>query len=87
MGEAEDKQPEDPDNAGTGKLYKPQTPHGKAKAKMFRCFCDLAKQDANAIAVYFGMYSIARLSAFHQDHWKDTFANWQKRHPNQDSTE
>ena len=42
MGEAKDEQPEDPDNAGMGKSCKPQTPHGKAMAKMFRCFCDLA---------------------------------------------
>jgi hypothetical protein len=51
-------------------------------AKMFRRFCNLAKQDVNAIVVYFGVYSIARLGAFHQDHWKDTFAKWQKRHLN-----
>ena len=87
MGEAEDEQPEDPDSDGTGKFYKPQTPHGKAMVKMFRCFCDLAKRDASAIVVYFGIYSVARLSAFNQDHWKDTFAQWQKCHPNQDGTE
>jgi hypothetical protein len=56
-------------------------------AKMFRHFCDLARQDANAIVVYFGVYSIACLDAFLQDHWKDTFAQWQKRHLNQDGTE
>jgi hypothetical protein len=43
MGEAEDGLPEDPDNAGMGKFYKPQTPNGKAMAKMFRHFCDLAE--------------------------------------------
>ena len=78
---------EDPDNAGTGKFYRPQTPRGKNMAKMFRHFCDLPKRDANAIVVYFGVYSVARLAAFQQDHWKDTFAQWQKRHPNQDGTE
>ena len=87
MGEADNKQPEDLDNAGMGKFYKPQTPHGKAMVTMFRRFCDPAERDLNAIVVYFGMYSVARLSAFHQDHWKDTFAQWQKRHPNRDCTE
>ena len=66
MGEAEDGLPEDPDNAGTGKFYKPQTPNGKAMAKMFCRFCDLAEQDACAIVVYFGVYSVPRLAAFHQ---------------------
>jgi hypothetical protein len=82
MGEAKDDLPEDPDNVGTGQFYKPQTPHGKAMAKMFRHFCNLAEQDANAIVVYFGFYSVACLAAFHQHHWKDTFAQWQKCHPN-----
>ena len=80
-------QPEDPERAGTGKYYKPQTPNGKAMAKMFHRFCDLAKRDANAIVVYFGVYSVARLAAFQEDHWKDTFTQWQKRHPNRDGTE
>jgi len=87
MGEANEDQPEDPDNVGTDKFYKPQTPRGKAMAKVFCRFCDLAEQDADAIVVYFGVYSVARLAAFQQDHWKDTFAQWQKRHPNRDSTE
>ena len=56
-------------------------------AKMFCRFCNLAVKDANAIVVYFGVYSVAHLGAFYQDHWKDTFAQWQKRHPNQDGTE
>ena len=87
MGEAEDDLPEDPDNVGMGKFYKPQTPHGKAMARMLCCFCNLAEQDANAIVVYFSIYSVAHLAAFHQHHWKDTFAQWQKRHPNRDNTE
>jgi hypothetical protein len=87
MEEADGDQPEDPDNAGTGKFYKPQTPNGKAMAKMFHRFCDLTKRDANAIVVYFGVYSVARLATFQQDHWKDTFTQWQKCHPNQDCTE
>jgi len=41
----------------------------------------------NAIMVYIGIYSIACLSAFHQHHWKDTFAKWQKRLLNRDGTE
>jgi hypothetical protein len=65
-----------------GQFYKPQTLHGKAMAKMFRHFCDLTKHDANAFVVYFGIYSVAYLRAFHQDHRKDTFAQWQKRHQN-----
>ena len=87
MGEARVEEAEDPDNAGTAKFYKPQTPSGIAMAKMFDHFCDLPKRDANAIMVNFGVYSIARLAAFQQDHWKDTFAQWQKHHPNQDGTE
>lgn len=75
MGEAEDNQPEDNDNAGTGKFYKPQTPHGKEMTKMFCHFCDLAEQDVNAIVVYFGVYSFAHLATFQQDHRKDTFAS------------
>jgi hypothetical protein len=57
-------------------------PRGKAMAKMFCRFCNLTEQDANAIVVYFGVYSVAYLAKFQQDHWKDTFAQWQKRHPN-----
>ena len=87
MDEDDKGEPEDPDNAGTGKFYSPQTSRGKNMAKMFRRFCDLPKRDANAIVVYFGVYSAARLAAFQQDHWKDTFAQWQKRHPNRDGTE
>jgi hypothetical protein len=87
MEDAEEEDHEDPDNAGMAKFYKPQTPRGQAMAKMFRHFCDLRKQDANTIGVYFGVYSVTRLAAFQEDHWKDTFAQWQKRHPNRDSTE
>jgi hypothetical protein len=70
-----------------GKFYKPHTPRSKGMAKMFRQFCDLTKQDAKAIVVYFDVYSTARLATFQQDHWKDTFAQWQKCHANQDGTE
>ncbi|KAL3786440.1 hypothetical protein HJC23_011021 [Cyclotella cryptica] len=83
----EDDLTEDPEQARTGKFYVPQTPNGKAMAMMFRRFCDLAKWDANAIVVYFGIYSAPCLAAFQEDHWKDTFAQWQKRHPNRDGTE
>jgi hypothetical protein len=62
MVEAEAELPEDPNNAGMGKFYKPQTPHGKAIVKMFHHFCDIAKRDANAIVVYFGVYSVAHLA-------------------------
>jgi hypothetical protein len=56
-------------------------------AKMFRRFCDLPAKDAGAIVVYFGVSNVERLAAFKQDHWKDTFAQWQKRHPNRDGSE
>jgi hypothetical protein len=36
---------------------------------------------------YFGVYSEGRLAEFLHDHWKDTFTQWQKRHPNRDGTE
>jgi hypothetical protein len=78
---------EDPENAGTRKYYTPQTPSGKIMARMFRRFCDLPKKDAHAIVVYFGVCSVKRLAAFQQDHWKDTFVQWQKRHPNRDGSE
>jgi hypothetical protein len=72
---------------GLAKIYKAQTPNGKAMVKMFRRFCDLTDRDASAIVVYFGVYSESRLAEFLHDHWKDTFTQWQKRHPNQDGTE
>ena len=75
-------QPDDPERVGTSKYYKPQTPNGKTMVKMFHHFCDLAQRDANAIVIYFGIYSVARLATFQEDHWKDTFTQWQKRHPN-----
>jgi hypothetical protein len=54
---------------------------------MFHQFCDLPKKDVNAIVIYFGVYTVKRLAAFQQDHWKDTFVQVQKRHPNRDGTE
>jgi hypothetical protein len=83
----EDKDAEpvkDPENAGTHKYYKPQTPNGKIMAKMFCQFCDLPMKEANAIVVYFGVCTIKHLAAFKQDHWKENFVQWQKRHPNRD---
>ena len=87
MEDADTEPVEDPENAGTLKYYTPQTPNGKIMAKMFRRFCDLPMKDANAIVVYFGVCTVKRLAAFKQDHWKDTFTQWQKRHPNRDGTE
>jgi hypothetical protein len=78
---------EDTENAGTGKYYVPQTPKGKEMAKMFCRFCNLPAKDAGAIVVYFGVCSVERLAAFKQDNWKDTFAQWQKRHPNRDGSD
>jgi hypothetical protein len=83
----DDGKPEDPENAGNGKFYRAQTPNGKKMVKMFRRFCDLTDRDANVIVMYFGVYSKARLAEFLHDHWKDTFTQWQKRHPNRDGTE
>jgi hypothetical protein len=79
--------PEDPKQAGMGKFYKAQTPNWIKMVKMFKRFCDLTDCDADMIVVYFGIYSEARLADFLHDHWKDTFTQWQKRHPNQDGTE
>jgi hypothetical protein len=79
--------PEDPEQAGMGKFYKAQTPNGKNMVKMFKTFCDHTDRDANTIVMYFGIYSKASLAEFLHDHWKVTFTQWQKRHPNQDSTE
>ena len=39
--------------------------------KMFKRFCDLTATDANAIVVYFGVYSKARLAEFLHEYWKD----------------
>ena len=69
-------------NAGTGKFYKAQTRNGKAMVKMFRRFYDLTDHNASTIVVYFGVYSKGRLAEFLHDHWKDTFTQWQKCHPN-----
>jgi hypothetical protein len=87
MEDADAEPVEDPENAGTLKYYTPQTPNGKIMAKMFRRFCDLPKKDAHAIVVYFGVCTVKRLAAFQQDHWKDTFVQWKKRHPNRDGSE
>ena len=65
--------PEDPKQAGTGKFYNAQTPSGKQMVKMFKRLCDLTDRDANAIVLYFGIYSKAGLAEFLHDHWKDTF--------------
>jgi hypothetical protein len=79
--------PKDPEQAGTGKFYKAQTPNVKKMVKMFERFCNLTDHDANMIVMYFGIYSEARLAEFLHDHWKDTFTQSQKRHPNQEGTE
>jgi hypothetical protein len=87
MEDADEDPVEDPENVGTGKYYEPQTPNGKAMAKMFRWFCNLPAKDANTIVVYFGVYSVELLAAFQQDHWKDTFTQWQKQYLNRDGSE
>ena len=65
----------------------PRTEGGKAMAKMLWKFCRLTKADANAIIVYFRVYSENRLAEFQEAHWKDTFTQWQKRHTCPDGTE
>jgi hypothetical protein len=82
----DDGQPEDPENAGNGKFYKAQTPNGKKMVKMFQRSCDLSDCDPNVIVMYFSVYSKARFAEFLHDHWKDTFTQWQERHPNRDGS-
>jgi hypothetical protein len=72
---------------GMGKFYKAMTLNRKKMVMMFKRFCDLTDHDANAIVMYFGINSKAHLTEFLHDQWKDTFTQWQKRRPNQDSTE
>ena len=66
---------------GIGKFYKAQTPNGKEMVKIFKMFCDLTNRDANTIGVYLDIYSEGCLADLHK-HWKDTFIQWQKCHPN-----
>ena len=79
--------PEVPEWVGTGKFYKPQALNRKAMVNMFKKFCDLNDRDANAIVVYFGIYSKGCLAEFLHEHWKDTFIKWQRQHPKRDSPE
>lgn len=79
-------EPEDPEQAGMGTFYQAQTQNWKQMVKMFRRFCDLTVQDANAFVMYFAVHSKACLAEFLHEHWKDTFTQWQKCHPNQDGT-
>ena len=55
--------------------------------KMPRNFCQLPKANAHAIVVYFCVYGENKLAHFQEMHWKDTFAQWQKRHMYPDGTE
>ena len=84
----EDEEPEeDPSTGQHGKEYRPKTDTGKAMAKMFVRFCQLSRANARAIVVFFGVSSSNKLADFLEEHWKDTFAQWQKRHPCPDGTE
>ena len=47
----------------------PRTEGGKAMAKMLRKFCLLTKANANAIVVYFDVYSENKLAKFQEAHW------------------
>ena len=49
-------------------------------------FCNLLQHDANAIVMYNGVSGQKKLGNFQSEHWKDTFAQWQKHHPNCEST-
>ena len=60
----EEEEQEDPSDGQAGRTYTPRTEGGKAMAKMLRKFCRLTKADANAIVVYFGVYSKNRLAKF-----------------------
>ena len=84
---AEEPEDEDPTVGHAGKEYTPRTTKGREMAQMFRDFCGLPRSHANAIVVYFGVYTMDILAEFREEHWKDTFTNWQKRHPCPDGTE
>jgi hypothetical protein len=82
MDEDEDKDPkEDPVTGQQGKEYRPKMESGKVMAKMFVRFCQLSRANARAIVVYYGVSSPSRKVDFLESHWKDTFTQWQKRHP------
>jgi hypothetical protein len=57
--------------------------------KMCKRICDLTNRDTNMIVMHFGLYSKTCLAEFfhEHEHWKDKLTQWQKHHPNQDSTE
>ena len=75
---AEEPEDEDPTVGHAGKEYTPRTTKGREMAQMFRDFCGLPRSHANAIVVYFGVYTMDILAEFREEHWKDTFTNWQK---------
>lgn len=72
---------EDPSSGQWAKEYRPKTDSGKAMENMFIHFCQLSCTNARTIVVYFGISSSNKLDDFQEAHWKDTFTQWQKRHP------
>ena len=74
-------------NGQTKKEYTPKTKKGKAMARMLVSFCCLSKSSAKTIVVYFGMSTMDKLADFHEDHWKDTFVQWQKCYTCSDGSE
>ena len=70
-----------------GKAYVPKTEKGKEMARMLVSFCCLSKSSANTIVVYFGVSTMDTLADFCEEHWKDTFIQWQKHHTCPDGLE
>ena len=94
-GDREDVNEEDPKESGeedpvsgqTGKEYVSKTKEGKEMARMLVSFCHLSKSSANTIVVYFGVSTMDKLADFREEHWKDTFVQWQKCHTCPDGLE
>ncbi len=78
--DSKESKEEDPVSGQTGKEYVPKTKKGKEIARMFMNFCRLSKSSANTIVVYFGVSTMDKLADFPEEHWKDTFVQWQKHH-------
>ena len=60
----EEPEDDDPTVGHERKEYTPQTTKGREMTQMFRNFCDLPQSHANAIVVYFGVYTMDILAEF-----------------------
>ena len=69
---------EDPLEGQNGRDYVPRTAKGQQMAQMLIDFCGLSKSNANTIVVYFGVSTMDKLANFHEEHWQNTFVQWQK---------